>query len=92
MTKKFEGKEVAREFNNTFYSKGDDGFNHLVVPEFEYTPLDSNSDDARFLLLYPTSTAADYVHGNLETHPMTDFTPIYGDIRCERIPKTTRRH
>jgi hypothetical protein len=68
-------EEVVRHFNNGLYIS-EDGTSKLNVPEYEYSPLSIEPQEARLLKLHPANDLAEHVRCTLETHPVTQLPPF----------------
>lgn len=69
---------TALKVENSLYIRGDgdNGNDRLTVPRFEYTPLDSQSDEARLLVMHPAENSAKHVRCDVETHPLSNLPPF----------------
>jgi hypothetical protein len=65
-------EEVVRQFNNGLYIS-EDGSSKLTVPEYVYTPLNTEPQEARLLELQPGHDLAEHVRCTLETHSVTQM-------------------
>lgn len=63
---------TIRQFNNKLYTQGEE-FSELTVPEYDFTPLNTDPKQVRLLRLHPATDPTTHVHCNLEIYGLTEL-------------------
>ncbi|KAH5610309.1 hypothetical protein HBI26_024640 [Parastagonospora nodorum] len=73
---------TIRQFNNKLYTQGEE-FSELTVPEYDFTPLNTDPKQARLLRLHPATDLTAHVCCNLEVYDLTEL-PSFTAIKNAR--------